>query len=1017
MIRARIIVAAIRARRGAATVLFAVAVVAVAAAAIGPMFLPSADVSVLSSTAKAAPVGQSDVLIITNGGANKMSELTAAARVAHRIAHGLLSPSIFTAVVGSQFSLKGQPYETALLARTDLCGHLRLVHGVCPSQAKDVAISQRSATTAGVRVGDRLSLSPTHSSQSTKVTVVGIYATPSNMENAYWRGGYYFDYGTGTPPNVVLDPLVSSFATALSLSGAQGTQLTADVPWRASATRSGASLLAATTAKIKSQLYSRYGFEVTTGLHSVLATAHRDDDLMNVVVLAIVLQLILLSLVILFTLGRSMILERRQESEFARRHGFPRTALIALAIDEPAVLIVAALPVGVLVAWGALALLAKTLFVGGTPVSISGDAIAAGAGACVAGLLAMTIASSDLWRSRVANSRRTRRWGVAVDAFAVALGLVALVSLLTKGSLNGSRADPLAVAAPGLLALAAALVGLRLVALAIQPFIARTGASARVAWFLALRQIGRRPAVFQRLLPLTAATAVLVFSVGCFFVASSNRSLVAHVEVGAYKVVDVTPPPGFNFEAAVRRADPSGNQAMAAEYYHSSTGELLAVDASRLAAVANWPSSLSKEPVGVLAQELSPKLPAGVTFSGDALRLTIDVEAGTPPIGLGVNLIDTTYDYSRSLYVSPVVAGLHTYRVSLAHACPGSCRLASLAPNWVNPANPFEKDVSFVLTGVAVEDGGRWRAVKFGAGERGSWKAVPSPVRVELPSTCCSVAFDIPGNQLPYGGLLLIPVDLPAAIPAVVGEGAKVSDALAIRSRRGNLAVNLASGDVAIHPEAVVATLPFIGRSGAMVDLALAERAVVGDGADTTYQVWLAPSASPAILRHLRSDGVTIGPISTVAARLGVLDHSGIALAYAVAMIVAPIAALLALGTVAFVVVADGRRRRREIAALSMTGVPAGIVRRAYVVENALALGLALVLGAAVGLASASLTLSTLPQFVNGTSGLLISRSVPLVPFLASVGILAILLALCVEASLRSVMRGTGSRFDSGSAE
>ena len=150
----------------------------------------------------------------------------------------------------------------------------------------------------------------------------------------------------------------------------------------------------------KSTVFSRYGLVVTTSSPLVLDAAQHDDNLMSAVVLAIVLQLILLSLLILYSLGRSSIAERRQESEFARRHGFPRSALVGLAIGEPAALIVVAFPIGILLAWGTLAVLTKTLFVAGTPVSFPTVAILSALGACVAGLVAMTIASSDLWRSR-----------------------------------------------------------------------------------------------------------------------------------------------------------------------------------------------------------------------------------------------------------------------------------------------------------------------------------------------------------------------------------------------------------------------------------------------------------------------------------------------------------------------------------------------------------------------------------------------------------------------------------------
>jgi hypothetical protein len=1017
MIRVRILLAAIKARRGAAAILFVVAVIAIAAAAIGPMFLQSADTSVLTSTAHAARAGQTDVLFNSNGGDSQMSKLSAAAKSAELLAGGLLAAPIVTVDDSGHFAAQNQAFQADIMARSDICAHVRIVLGACPTHVSDVAISQRSAAAAGVGIGTHLEITEPHSSDTTDVKITGIYRQPSKLNDSYWKDNNYFVFGSGTPSNIILDPLVASFGTALSMSRVTVPQLSADFAWRARATLSGSSVLESTVAKIKAQLFSHYGLVVSTGLTSVINAARHDDNLMSTVVLAIVLQLILLSLVILYTLGRATIFERRQESEFARRHGFPRSALIALAIGEPSALIIVALPVGVILAWGTLVVVTKTLFVSGTPATFPGTAIAAAVGACVVGVIAMAIASSDLWRSRTSNGRQTKRVGVVVDAFALALALTGLLSLLTKGSLSGTKANPLALVVPGLLTLAAALIGFRLAAFVIQMFIARTDDSTRVAWFLALRQIGRRPAVLRRLLPLTAATAVLLFAVGSFFLASSNRTLVAHFDVGAARVVDVTPPPGLNFERAVRRADPSGHEAMAVEYYSASTGELLAVDSTRLAAVAFWPASLSTKSLAVLARKLTPRVPRGVSFSGDDLKLTFDVSTATPPIELGVNLFDETYRDSTTVYVGPITTGLHSVTISLASDCPGACRLTGLSPNWENPDSTYAKNVSFALRGVAVRKNGRWHNVEFGAGQSGTWQAQPPSIRIEpTASTCCSVAFAIPGTQLQLAGLLLSPVDLPAATPAIVTNAAEAADAPPTPSSAGNLEVDLEGGLLTIHPLVVVPTLPLIGNGGAMVDLSLAQRVITSSDDDATYQVWLAPAASPTILQRLRADGVVIGPIASASARLGVLNHGGIALAYAVALTVSPIAALLALGTVMFIIVVDGRRRRREFESLSMAGVPTKTIRRAYLLENALVLGIALVLGMGIGFMIDSLALRSLPEFVAGPGGLPISAAVPVIPVLCAVGCLGLLLALVVELSNRSVMRST-PHHDEGSME
>jgi predicted lysophospholipase L1 biosynthesis ABC-type transport system permease subunit len=120
---------------------------------------------------------------------------------------------------------------------------------------------------------------------------------------------------------------------------------------------------------------------------------------------------------------------------------------------------------------------------------------------------------------------------------------------------------------------------------------------------------------------------------------------------------------------------------------------------------------------------------------------------------------------------------------------------------------------------------------------------------------------------------------------------------------------------------------------------------------------------------------------------------------------------------VTFVIVSEGRRRRRDFASLSMSGVPLRTVRRAYVVENAVVLGIALVLGAVIGFVSDTLALFSLPQFVSGSGGFPISRAAPIVPLLCAVGALALLLAVAVELSTRLALRGSRSRQDSGSVE
>ena len=983
--------------------LFVVAVIAVTAAAIGPMFLQSADTSVLTSTVRATPIGETDLLMNAAGSAPKLAKMKTASRAAHALAPGLLAPTIYTVDDAGHFAFKDSSFQADILARTGLCAHLHFVEGRCPRAPFDVALSERSAKTAHASVGTVFHIAEPATSRTQAVTVSAIYLSPTSVNTEYWKEYNYFTFGSGTASNIILDPLVTSFATALKMKVITEPELSADIPWRVTSTLIGPSALSSHAHLIESTLLDRYDLPVTSGLSSVVSAVQRDDRLMSTVVLAIVLQLMLLSLLIVYSLGRSIVLDRRSESEFARRHGFPRSALIALAVGEPAALILAALPVGLLLAWGSLGIISHTLFESGTPVRFPVSSILTAVGASVAGVIAMTLASLDLWRSRATGARQARRFSVAIDAVALFLTVTGIVLLTSKDSLSASHGSSLTLAAPGLLTLGASLLGLRLIALVINVFISRTAESSRVAWFLALRQIGRRSISLRRLLPLTAATAVLLFAVSSFFLASSNRTLVAHFDGGAAEIVNVSPPARLNFEDAVRRADPSGDQAMAVANYSSSTGDLMAVDSSRFAHVAYWETSLSRESLAQLAQKISPPTPEGVVFSGSRLRLTLDVAAGTPAIELGVNLYDQTYQANPSTYIGPITAGEHTYTLSLS-GCADVCRLISLAPNWKNSSTQVAKSVSFTLTGVSVEDNGAWHAVSFGAGAKGTWSATPSSVKVASPSPS-GVTFDIPGPQLALQGLLLNVIDLPPALPAIVTDGADGSDAPPSPSPNGDIDIDLGGGLLPAHPVVLVSTLPLLGSNGVIADYNLAERAATSSNDIRTFQVWLAPGASTAILQRLQKDGVTLGSITTTGSRLSALNHAGVALAYAVSLLVTPIAGVLAICTVAFIIITDGRRRRRERAALWMAGVPMREVRRAQTLETVLLLATSLVLGTVIGLLVDVLALPKLPQFVNGSGGLQISHAVPFGPFFGSVGVFAGLLLIAVGISSRLVMR------------
>jgi putative ABC transport system permease protein len=1008
-IRLGILLRGIGSRPAPAIVLFVASAVAVAAAAIGPIFLRAGDLSLLASGFASAPRGEPALLVLGNGGAHEFARLVRTVDGGVRHAGGLLERPTVTADAGSSFAgAQKQHFRADVLARSGLCAHLRFTQGHCPKRLDEVAISGRSARAAGVAVGSRLRLGVSGRRPTVGVAVVGVYRQPSSVANPYWGGANYFAFGTGKPELQQLDPLVGSFATALAYARVTAPQLSADVPWSPRAAFAGESALETTLRTTTARIASVPSLRASTRFGDILAKAAAGAHLMRSIVLAIVLQLVLLVVVVLYSLARSTAVGRRHEAEFARRHGFTRPAMFALAVGEPAALIVAAVPVGLLVAWAVVILVSRSLFVGGTPVAFEVWSVVAAVGVCCVEVLAVALASVELWRREDSSrSHRAALAEVAVDVSAVVLALAGFLALATGGTLGGTKTDALALLAPGLLALGSGVLALRLVLGLIALAIRRTGESSHLASFLALRELGRRPAALRQALPLAAAVTVCLFAVGSYARAASNRDLFAHFEVGSDRVVDVSVKPGFDLERAVRRADPSGRAAMAAVLYNSSYGRLLAVDSTRLAAVGTWPPDLSAQAKGVIARRLAARGPAPVVVRGDAVQLRIALPAGTPALSLALDLYDEVYGRDSTLELGPVTPGTHVYRASLRGNCPGACRVLDLSPSWERPNEHIARTVRIGLLAIADHSAGRrWRQVPFGSAVA-SWRVESSPAHVEPSPTRRGVVFAVPGPLLSAGGVLFVPASAADHVRAVVTTELEQINPPTPPGNTISLA-GLDGNPLTVDAISTVPTLPLVGTNGAIVDLSSAERDLTGPIIDSTNQVWLSDAAGPGIVRSLRAMGVTIGGTRRAATLRSRLDHSGTALGYDLMLIISAIAALLALGTIMFEIVSNGRRRRGDLASLRVAGLPGGIVRRSLLLENLAVLATALIVGAGVGFGALALALPSLPEFVAGTNLLPISTNVPVAPVVEAA--LCLAFVFCVTAGSTTWLVLTGPR-------
>ena len=211
---------------------------------------------------------------------------------------------------------------------------------------------------------------------------------------------------------------------------------------------------------------------------------------------------------------------------------------------------------------------------------------------------------------------------MVADVVLLVLAAVALVALATSGSLGG-RSNPIASAAPGLIALGTAVIAVQFVRLVCRFGVSASADSDRVASFLALRQIVRRPAMLRVGRVLIIALCLACFASAAWSVARSNRATAAGFGVGSNEVVTVTPQ-GPGLEQAVDRVDPRGRFAMAAVEVATPSSTLLAVDAPRLPAVASWPTGISGSTIAATSRALDQRTAPVVVVPDAPIQVTRD---------------------------------------------------------------------------------------------------------------------------------------------------------------------------------------------------------------------------------------------------------------------------------------------------------------------------------------------------------------------------------------------------------
>jgi putative ABC transport system permease protein len=969
-------------RAGSAAMILVVAVVAAAAAAAGPVYYQAAQHSILADTLSSAS-------FIGRGYEATLSGPVSGTLPALRNALRAESGSDFSAGFRQKYfeppvdSIYTSGEDTALdetltLAwQTDFCAHL-VITGRCPTTADQVIVSKSATGSTGWHVGGQIS-----ASGWPVLTITGVYQPP-NLSSAFWnqRGPQYFPreanpVGAGSV-SPGLDAVFTSQSTMTHAPAVQQGTTVVDVSLalRRIPVSSVNVLRADLTTFVNSTNLSGEQVVVESAAPVTLAAVLSAWRAVAVPVSLITVTVLLLSWLLLFLIVTEAVEARGVEIALGKLRGHGPRGILVFGVSEPAVLLLAALPVGVLAGWVSAARLARVLLLPGTPASLPYATWAAAGAAVAGGLTAVLLAARRVLRRGVVEqlrqpSRLAAGRGWVTDSILLTGSVAGLVEVFSSNQIGSANHGVLQLLVPGLVGLAVAVIASRLLPLGCQALYGVTSRHGGLGSYLALRHIARRHGGIRTTIVLATAFCLAAFAFAAWSVGERNYRLVAAATVGAPDVLTVSVPPGRNLGAIVDKADPSGRLATAVDTYIGLSGGTageytIGVDPGRFAKIAAWPPTLSARQVAALTAALRPLAAAPIVLTGDALRVIVDVSSMSS-VGEQLYANVTTGATPVTLGTLPV-SGAATFTAPLT-GCP--CTLQSLAltlPTGLLEFGQAATEVSGKLTidALAVRQHGHWvpAAPTTALDTAANWRDETAGERTQSgPSSIISggpqgltwAIHGIPSSTDPTLGS----ADVPAPLPAIVAER------LGTGGGQRFTGIGLDGAAVQMRALAALSWIPGAATNGVLVDRQYADIEAGYNLAAESQQAWLAPGALAVIKPRLLAAGVTILSQSSIAATMAQLNRQGPAVAGALFLADATAAALLAAGAAVAGLYVSARRRRYEYAALEASGIRRRTLRNALLIELAVVLGFGTIVGAATGLIAARLVLRSVPEFTS----------------------------------------------------
>ncbi|HEX6499692.1 MAG TPA: FtsX-like permease family protein [Micromonosporaceae bacterium] len=954
-----LVLAMLRARAGRAVVVSLLTVVAVAAAVAGPVFLAAADRSTI-----ATEVAHATSFELTLQARDSVDLTRQRDRSFETTAPGLLSgpglTPIFTAEFGVYLTGPKDSDGTRLTFREGVCAHLRMVEGRCPIGTDEVVLAEATAARFGVHTGQSV---VEHESVITQdgpvavgppatLAVVGVFQI-RDPDERYWADQRYVDAGPGGALSGLGVPAFTTRGTIEALGHAIEVQ-------KVDALLDPAALRPSRLVEIRSAVEKAMTrppgsqIQIATGIPALLDRIDADrSTLREVVPLAAVPLVVLAWMVLLLAVGYATD-ARRGELALLKLRGTGRVGRWWLVLGETVLAVLVGAPLGYLAGYLLVGVAARLLLPAAAgPVEPSSQALRWGAVAVLGTLLVALLAQRRLLAAPVADLLRQvpsrGGWrGQALEAVLYPLAVAAVVQM----RLNPGRLTGVMLLAPGLVMLAVALLAARLVGPVVGAVGTRALRRGRLAVALGALRLARRPGAARLLALLVVAVAQLCFAVTATSVAGRAADDRSAVELGAARVLTVLPVERTELLRAVRAADPAGRYAMAVASVparNDSDPPMLAVDATRLAQVANWLPEYGALTAAQAAQrlrpgELDPVLVHGRSLSVDATATGFDPRQQPH---LVVHLAPLAGGPTQASDLGALTPGRHRYRSSASSVvnCPEGCRLVG-----IEVALSASTDLDLVLHGLY--EGDPATPVDAGLGRQGRWRTPVPDSATAVPSLTARP--DGLSASLRTKGLKadawIIPVDEPYPLP-VVAAGPLPGDVLDGADRTPQR----------VRPVGTAAVLPRLGRRGVLVDLEYLAATARDVGPADAPEVWLAADAPADLVDRLRDAGLTVTGSTTDGERTGYLRRQGPGTGLRFHLLAGALAILLALAALALVATVD-RRTGRQLRALRVQGVP----RRALAAANR------------YGYAGLVLVASLLGPIAAGAAWLLTAPSIPM---------------------------------------